>query len=758
VRGALSDALAALRARRRRTALTAAGIVLATAMLATAAVVAFGLSTGFDRSARAAGLPDLIARFASQSPASVAARVRALPDVAAFSLRREVTGVPLAAGDRSSGSGVAELMRAGRPGYALLAGRAPSSLPGEVAVEQGVARSWHLRVGSTLLVGGLGPQRVVGIAEAPDNVAFPLAAPRIYLSQSALRRRFGTQVDPRVNLVEVWLRDRSMLDAVLVQARATSYGLRGLRFVTRDGLRVLLDQAAGVVIALLTALSIVALLTAGLMIAAAARHEVQRRLTGIGVRRALGATRARIVLALGLEALIVAAPAAAVGTFAGAAAATGPSDRLLALLNERAPGAALALPLLGCWALAVLLVLVTSLVPAWRAAGRPPVTLLRGAELARAPARRGRVRAAHGLVALGMRLVAARRARLLATLSVLGASIGFVLLMLGLASELQALRSDPQTLGKRYQLTASLPAESAPQVRAIHGVAAAAPRYEVLGLASYSLGETVDLIAYPSGHQAFEAPPLVSGRRLRGDAQAEVGAGLADVLGLRTGSILSVQLPSAGMELRLRVAGVVDALTHDGRVAYVPAAALLAADPQAAATEQLAVRLDFGASEAAVMRRLAALGGGPARATGVTARGGSLVDALASILRAVAVVDGLVCLYTLVQALSLVAAERRATVSVLRACGAGTRAVRRLLAGAALAVAVPAALAGIALERVVLGPLTSQLAASYADLPLGAGAGELAIVLGGLLAIGTAAVLWVARRTGREPVLAGLER
>ena len=49
---------------------------------------------------------------------------------------------------------------------------------------------------------------------------------------------------------------------MLVQARATSYGLHDLRFVTRSGVRVLLDQAAGIVIDLLVALSLIALATA----------------------------------------------------------------------------------------------------------------------------------------------------------------------------------------------------------------------------------------------------------------------------------------------------------------------------------------------------------------------------------------------------------------------------------------------------------------------------------------------------------------
>ena len=68
-----------------------------------------------------------------------------------------------------------------------------------------------------------------------------------------------------------------------------------------------------------------------------------------------------------------------------------------------------------------------------------------------------------------------------------------------------------------------------------------------------------------------------------------------------------------------------------------------------------------------------------------------------------------------------------------------------MLAGAALAVVVPAAVAGIALQRFVLGPLVSRWAAGFADLPLNPGVGQVMLV---------AAV--VARRAMRESVVAGL--
>jgi ABC-type lipoprotein release transport system permease subunit len=360
----------------------------------------------------------------------------------------------------------------------------------------------------------------------------------------------------------------------------------------------------------------------------------------------------------------------------------------------------------------------------------------------------GRARA--GLTRLGVRLAGARRARLAATATALGTSVGFVLLMLALASALTALETDPGALGKRYQLTAQLPASDTSRARAIPGVTAVAARYEDQAVDSFSLGETIDVIAYPGNHTAFEAPPLIEGGRIRSGTQAEVGAGLADALGLAPGSTLAVALPS-GKELRLTVSGIVGSLDHDGRVAYVPAAALLRADPTA--SEELVIKTRPGASQAAIT---AALGGAATPAAGATARGVPLVATLRAILRAVAIVDGLVCLYALIQTCALTVHERRRTIATIRALGAGAPAVRRLLTGAVVALILPAAILGIVVEEFILGPALSNLAAGYAVLPLGATAVEIAAVIAGLVVAGAIAILWVARQTSRQSVVAGL--
>ncbi|MGO9820111.1 MAG: FtsX-like permease family protein [Solirubrobacteraceae bacterium] len=781
LRAAFVQACQGLRARRRRLLLTGLGIALAAAMLSAAVVVSYGLGTGFDRAASAAHLPDLIVRFNGVSADSVARRITALPDVAGYSLRTEVTDTTVSSGGEVRDDAIAEVVNPGRDqGYAVIAGRNLSGRGREVLLEPAFAQAWGVRIGSIFDVGGLGPERVVGFAEAPDNVGFPLAKPRYYLS----RAQFGPDPNPQVNLAEIWLRNPAYLNEVLVQARATSFGLQNIQFATRSGVRTLLDQAAGIVIDLLVALSLIALVTAGVMLAASARAEVQRRLGAIGVRRAVGTTRGQVVLAQLVEGLIVAVPAATVGVAAGTLATDAPANRLLTLLNEPAPGWALTLPLFAAWLAAVSLPVAGAAWPAWRATAGPVVGLLRGADVAsrarggRTAVRRGAASPAGasrpaasrpaasrpaatrtafppaaGLTALAARLVAARRTRLVATALTLGLSTAFVLLMLALASTLGSLETDPGALGKRYQLTAYLPPSAAREVRRIPGVAAVAPRYEDQAADSFSLGETIDVIGYPGNHTQFEAPPLVSGHRLRGPREAEVGLGLADALGLNDGSTLALAF-SSGDELRLRVAGIVSSLDHDGRVAYIPARAMLSADPDAPSS--LAIVLRAGANAGAVSAALSAIGGEPTAAAGATARGVPLVDVLRTILRAIAIVDGLVCLYALVQACALTVQERRRTVAVVRACGAGPGAVRRLLAGAALALVVPAAIVGVLLERFVLGPALSHLAENYANLSLTAGPAEVFATLAGLAIAAGVAVAWVSRQASRESVVEGL--
>lgn len=750
-------ALAGLRARPGRAALTAAGVAAAALMLGVALTVAFALSTGFDRAARQADLPTVLARFGPLDRREIDRRVRALPNLEARSYRSEFTDVPLRSGSRRLAKGVVQVVAGGRRGYAIVAGRDARG-PRDVVIERGLARAWGLHPGSALAVGGLdGALRVSGVAVSPDNVAYPLAkTARVYLSGPGLIAAYGRQARFRVDVALLWARDEARADVLLSGARQSAYGVRDLRFVTRDGVRALIAQAAGIVVALLVAFAVITAVLAGVLLAAGARSDVQRRLGSIGVRRAIGVAPGSVVATQALEGVLVAAPAAALALAAGALVARGPVDRLLGALNELTAPAGAQLALLGAaWAGVVVLVAASAALPAWRAARRSPASLLRGGDDVAVVGGRGQTGAGArgGLMALGARFAVARRARMVTVVGVLGLAAGVVLLMLSLAGLLQRLRDDPATLGKRYELTARLPAADARAAEAIPGVAAAAPRYEVPATSSFVLGSPLKLVAYPGDHTRFEAAPLASGRRVHTAGEAEIGVGLADGLGLRPGATLAVQVAS-GAELRFRVVGVVRALQDEGRVAYVNPDRLAAAGVRLGGP--MALRLQPGADRATVRRGLAELGAAPQAVGGAAGGNQQFLGILAGLLRLVAVTVGAVCLYALVQALALTVRERRRAVATLRAAGADEAGLRKLLAGATFAVLAPAALIAVALEVIVLAPLTSRLAAGYVSLPLGAGARELAVLSVGLVVIGASATWLTARQLVREPIVAGL--
>jgi len=758
----LRAALAGILARRGRSALAALGVAAAAVVVGAAATIGYGLSTGFERAATAADLPSVLARFDADRLGDIDARVRTLPNLARREYRLEVNDVGLRGNRSSTEQGAVHVLLDSadgvtgppRRGYAVVEGRDLRSTSGEVLVERGLAHEWSLEPGDRLRVGPFGALRVVGITVSPDNVAYPLArAARVYIDQQEVRRRFGPGETP-ANLALLWLVDPAAADVTLAQARVVTFGVGGLRFVTRDGVQVLLDQAGGVVIALLIAFSLVSLVAAGTMLAAGAHADVQRRLAGFGVQRALGFTPGGIAARQAAEAAMVALPAAAVGLGIGVLAVAKPSGDLLAALNEIPPGSALLAPLLICLVAIVALFTAAATWPAWRAARRPPVTILRGGDITTGSGRRSAL-PAFGLPGLGVRFAVAARGRWLAAVSTVGVCAGVVLLMLGLATLLESLRDDPGTVGKRYQLTARLPAELTPAVRAIDGVAAAAPRYAVAVADSFRLSEPLTLVGYPGDHTRFEAPPLAEGRRIRAPGEVEVGVGIADVLGLRPGSTLAVQAPS-GQELRYRVTGLVRALENDGRMAYVGTQRLLAAEP--AAQPAIAIALAEDADRARIGAELQALGAPVQAVGGATTRNAAFLGILAAVLRGVGAAVGLVCLYALLQALAATARERRGAIALLRAGGADSISLALVFAGAAISVVLPAAAVAVALEATLFSPLVARLAADFASLPLGASAGQAVLMVAGLLLFALVSTSLVARSALRTPIVEGLRR
>lgn len=746
-----------LRGGRGRAFLAAGGVGAASAMLGAAVTVALGLHGGFDRAAARADLPDVIAQFDTHTLREARARIGTLPNVAAVAYRLRVPRVHVwVRGIPEITSGEVDGVMPGRRGYALVAGHDLNAKPGEAVIERGLAEQWHLAPGALIHFGTSGARqrsataKVVGIAVAPDDVAYPLAsAPRIWMPYSAVQSLFAASSAYRpVNEALIWVHDQDRLDVTLEQARAASYGIGGLTFVTRDGVRVLIDQAAGIVIALLVAFSVVALVGAGVMVAASARADVQRQLQRFAVMRALGASRRAIVTAVAGNAARRAAPAAAAGLAVGWALARTPTERLTDALDQFPRGWSMLVPLVACLLGVIGVIAAAAAWPTWQACRRPIAPSLRGGEIGTQP--RGR-RLPGGYLGLGMRMIASRRARSLAVTIVLAASATVVLLILALASELAALENNPAAIGKRYQLTARGSVTALRKVRALPGVAAAAQRFTSAVADSYNLGQSFLLVTYCGDRLSFEDPPLEAGRRAVQRGEAEVGVGLATALGLRPGAELAAQF-SNGDEARFRVAGIVQSLDNDGRIAYVQLGENICRFRGGITV----VRLAPGANRAAVAAELNRSGRPAQIVGGATPSNAAFLGDLAGLLRTVAGIDLLVCLYVVAQVLALTAHERREVVALLRACGADGADVLRLFAGAAAIIAAPAALVAIVLERLVVGPLAAGLAAPYADISLPATVPEIAIMLVGLAIVAAVASAWVCHGAMRRSITSAL--
>jgi hypothetical protein len=180
---------------------------------------------------------------------------------------------------------------------------------------------------------------------------------------------------------------------------------------------------------------------------------------------------------------------------------------------------------------------------------------------------------------------------------------------------------------------------------------------------------------------------------------------------------------------------------------------------------QIAVKLEPGASSDAVTKALAHRGHPSTTSTGGIAgqsvqgwasRSSGFIDILVALLRTVALLDIGVCLYAVGQALALTSQERRRTLAVIRAQGAGRLHLFAVFGVAAAFLVVLAWVLAALLERWAVAPGVSHLAASYVVLDLGAGSPLLGLTLAGLL-LGAAIVSTLLVRTiVRQPVVAGL--
>ena len=328
---------------------------------------------------------------------------------AAYSLRFEATNARIAGRGHERRDAVAEVVDPGRRrGYAIVAGRDLRPRRPEVLLERGFAQAWGAPPGRHLLRGrGSGRRGWSASWRPPTTSASRSPSPASTSPGRRSRQRFDTDHDPDTNLAEIWLRNPRYLDEVLVQARASSFGLRDIRFATRSGRARAARPGGGDRDR-----------PAGRAFGDRARH---RGRDARGVRASRGAAaaghdrrtasggsvaRARRAVARSSRRCWSPRRPPRSGWRSERWPPTAPASRLLTLLNEPPPGTGLVLPLAGAWLLSVAIPVGGDRVAR---RGGPPGGSIVG-QLRGGGRRRRAVRADDRLSLRGRGLAAARRA------------------------------------------------------------------------------------------------------------------------------------------------------------------------------------------------------------------------------------------------------------------------------------------------------------------------------------------------------------
>jgi putative ABC transport system permease protein len=167
------------------------------------------------------------------------------------------------------------------------------------------------------------PFRVIGVYHFEGSFLSGVDRPRAIVPLTTAKRRLNAWTD-QIGLAVV---PRATADRDEVVDDVTAYlrGLRGLRpseesdfaIITQDKLFETYNKIFGMFFMVMIALSAVGLLVGGVGVVAIMMISVTERTREIGVRKALGATRATILLQFLIEAITLTAIGAAVGLFVG---------------------------------------------------------------------------------------------------------------------------------------------------------------------------------------------------------------------------------------------------------------------------------------------------------------------------------------------------------------------------------------------------------------------------------------------------------
>ncbi len=476
------------------------------------------------------------------------------------------------------------------------------------------------------------------------------------------------------------------------------------------------------VLALLTAFSALGAILSGFLVGNTVSAIMAEEMRQIGIMKSLGAGRARLVLTYLLPALILGGGGIAVGLPVGIGGGGGLGSFLAGLLGLRLPPPNLdpREPLLAL-GVGLGVPIVAAIVPAWRGAGMPVSALVRSYGVAAAGGRRaldrllrpvGRVST---IALMALRAGGRRPARSAVTVLVIAISVATFLATQTLDA---SVRGTVDNLYGIYAADAYLSVGGAVTVRY------AADLARLPDVARAETWSRVGGFVGPLGVDVWGVPPdtalyryrLVAGRWYNGQAREVVATtSLARRLGLVPGQILEVDIAAerrpftvvgliddestylgstASGKLFMTVADV-SRMTRYGDRANLFALALRRQDPEG--VDAALSRIEYATRDLAT---------GAFAAYSDKASTLQVVRILTLLLRTMVTIIGLVGAAGIANTLILNVTERRRELGILRAIGAGTGHLLRLLLAEGLALGLLGltlgAILGVILARVLV--------------------------------------------------------
>jgi putative ABC transport system permease protein len=507
--------------------------------------------------------------------------------------------------------------------------------------------------------------------------------------------------------------------------------------------------------AFLGAFGIFVMVAAAVVVAGSMATRAVARRHDIGLLKAVGTTPRQVTLSI----VLAHAAAAAVGVLAGWLL-----GGLLAPLTQVDLGDILgtggvsftATSLILAFVIVEALVVVATVVPAWRA-GRVPTTAAL-ASVTAAPARGrhlGRFSARLGLgpVALaGVRDAIGRPARSVLTAVALALALVAVVATLGTQRTADRLFGDPDLLGVPEELRVYPLGEGAGTIAGVLDGHEDVTSWRTETDQELSLGDEGFLGRAMDGDVARAGFEVPEGRMFTRDGEAVAGWGLINRFDLEVGDDITVE--ANGRPIALTIVGWYRESEDTGEMLRFPLADLQRALP-GAEPDWFSVNVAEGAEPEAVATTLGRQLGPSARLEVMTTE---MSDEIAAFRVAFLLVSGLVivvALANLASTMLLAVRQRTHELGVLRAVGVTPRQVTAMVAAGAAALALAGVAVGIPLGWGVAAVVSGIVGTASGIGPgVGADPGVLTTLLLVPVAVGVAALLGAlaARRAARAQV------